>query len=580
SDVIRAASGQVMFPMPAPLAPVATRITVTSPPSTFASNFSAARCTNLPRTAYSVSVQWTSAAAPNLPACANITFWSGAGCTGTSSLSLKPASLTTSTTNSSLLYPYPVSARCFIAGDPVDRSAGWPTEVEARVAVTTAVKVGRYNFSFDPSSRCSRLPDATAPAGVSTVASVQWGSASSLPGGGASGPCSRVSFFPGTTCNGAVMQHIYSFSSNTATITPSQALASVVCGFPTATVCKYTTCPANSVCWETSDFDSRAATCRCKDGYAVINGTCQDKCNLYCVANASCVRDASKVPDCVCNKGFQYAPNSNTCVDKCSFVNCGPNSKCIKDANGNATCACNAGFQMPPDRSTCVDKCEFVTCKANSTCVKDANGNTTCECIKGFERLPGNDACVDKCESVDCGTGGKCRTDADGNPECTCITGFTLSDGSCNDNCDWFGAVCYPGSCKKDTNGNPYCECGKGFKQSADKLRCDDICQTKDCGPNGWCVASYDNAEDMGHPTCQCNEGFVDLGTCIDICKVTCANSKTCWREGDRITYCTQWEYCDLDCGEGWCEIDRVHDTAYCRCHPDYKWSDEQQKCI
>ncbi|CAI5505563.1 unnamed protein product [Closterium sp. Naga37s-1] len=211
SDVIRGASGQIMFPMPALLALVATRITV-SPASTFASNFSAARCTNLPRTAYSVSVQWTSAAAPSLPACANITFWSGAGCSGTSSLSLKPASLTTSTTNSSLPYPYPVSARCGIAGDPVDASAGWPTELDARVGVTTAVKVGRYNFSFDPSSRSTRVPDDTAPAGVSTVASVQWGSASSLAGGGASGPCSRVSFYPGTSCNGAVMQHIYSFS--------------------------------------------------------------------------------------------------------------------------------------------------------------------------------------------------------------------------------------------------------------------------------------------------------------------------------------------------------------------------------
>ncbi|CAI7806194.1 unnamed protein product, partial [Closterium sp. NIES-53] len=393
SDVILGASGQIMYPMPAPLAPVATRITV-SPTSTFASNFSAARCTDLPRTAYSVSVQWTYAAAPSLPACANITFWTGAGCTGTSSLSLKPASLTTSTTSSTLSYPYPVSARCGIAGDPVDPSAGWPTELDARVAVTTQVKVGRYNFSFDPSSRCTRVPDGTAPAGVSTVASVQWGSASSLPGGRASGPCSRVSFYPGTSCNGSVMQHIYSYSSNTATITSSQALASVVCGLSPSTVCKYTTCPANSACWETRDIDSRAATCRCKEDYAVINGTCQDKCHLYCVANASCVRDASMVPDCVCNKGFQYAPDSNTCVDKCTLVNCGPNGKCIKDANGDATCACNTGFQMPPNKITCVDKCEFVTCKANSMCVKDANGNTTCECIKGFWRLPGNDTCV------------------------------------------------------------------------------------------------------------------------------------------------------------------------------------------
>ncbi|CAI5470089.1 unnamed protein product [Closterium sp. Yama58-4] len=524
SDVIRGASGQIMFPMPAPLAPVATRITVTSPPSTFASNFSAARCTNLPRTAYSVSVQWTSAAAPNLPACANITFWSGAGCTGTSSLSLKPARSASRLCRGSVeclsLHSNPgdlipdASSACLYVTCP---AIGTPTPttdtrgvacaagyVEARVAVTTAVKVGRYNFSFDPSSRCSRLPDATAPAGVSTVASVQWGSASSLPGGGASGPCSRVSFFPGTTCNGAVMQHIYSYS---------------------------------------SDLDNRAATCRCKDGYAVINGTCQDKCNLYCVANASCVRDASMVPDCVCNKGFQYAPNSNTCVDKCTLVNCGPNGKCIKDADGDATCACNAGFQMPPNKITCVDKCDFVTCKANSTCAKDANGNTTCECIKGFERLPGNDACID--------------------------------------NCDLAGFYCEPGSCKKDAKGNPYCECGPGYRLSAEGRFCIDICDTVDCG-EGTCVKRFDE-EGNGHAECDCPAGYqVDgSGRCTDICNVVCPSSQTCRRNGDYISYCTEWVYCERNCGYGgMCRIDQVKDIEYCLCDPGYKLSADQLSCI
>ncbi|CAI5520155.1 unnamed protein product [Closterium sp. Naga37s-1] len=231
------------------------------------------------------------------------------------------------------------------AGDPVDPSAGWPTEVEARVAVTTAARVGA-------------APAGTAPAGVSTVASVQWGSASSLPGGGASGPCSRVSFFPGATCNGAVMQHIYSYSRSVHvpgsarqcrgsgwTMRVGQGWARVGDGkvlfFPQAatprpshhpkhsrqlsaesasksasevwqresnvnvlvpcaassTVCKYTTCPANSACWETSDIDSRAATCRCKDGYAVINGTCQG--TVLCLPGCTAV--VAKVQkDCAC----------------------------------------------------------------------------------------------------------------------------------------------------------------------------------------------------------------------------------------------------------------------------------------
>ncbi|CAI5505564.1 unnamed protein product, partial [Closterium sp. Naga37s-1] len=267
---------------------------------------------------------------------------------------------------------------------------------------------------------------------------------------------------------------------------------------------------------------------------------------------------------------------------KCTFVNRGPNGKCIKDANGNATCACNTGFQMPLNKITCVDKCEFVTCKANSTCVKDANGNTTCECIKGFERLPGNDTCVDKCASVDCGTGGKCRTNADGNPECTCITGFTQNYDDCIDNCDWFGYDCWSGSCKKDTKGNPYCDCGKGYRQTADGHSCIDICELVDCG-EGTCVKRY-NEEGFGHAECDCPAGYqvAGSGRCTDICNVVCPASQTCRRNGDYITYCTQWDYCDRDyCGYGGtCRIDKVKDAEYCLCDPGYKLSADQLSCI
>ncbi|CAI7874187.1 unnamed protein product, partial [Closterium sp. NIES-54] len=290
SDVIRGASAQDILtdvPSTLPLA-VATRITVGS---TFAFNFTAARCTNLPSTALSATVQWTSAAtADSLPACKNVTFLTGADCTGIFASSVaKPASPTTYTSFAGLPYPYPRSALCFI-GTPflasqelqhhvTDGMAGalpppellhslphapratsplsltlstpspplaalptpshlslhgfipvapdgdapwWPTEVPARVVVTTKLTVGAYKVAFDPSSRCASLPTGTAPAGVSTAASVQWNV-----------PCTRVSFFPGSSCNGSVQQHMYSYSSNTATITSSQAVVSVVCGFCT-----------------------------------------------------------------------------------------------------------------------------------------------------------------------------------------------------------------------------------------------------------------------------------------------------------------------------------------------------------
>ncbi|CAI7852117.1 unnamed protein product, partial [Closterium sp. NIES-53] len=219
SDVIRGASAQDILtdvPSTLPLA-VATRITVGS---TFAFNFTAARCTNLPSTALSATVQWTSAAtADSLPACKNVTFLTGADCTGIFASSVaKPASPTTYTSFAGLPYPYPRSALCFIDGD----APWWPTEVPARVVVTTKLTVGAYKVAFDPSSRCASLPTGTAPAGVSTAASVQWNV-----------PCTRVSFFPGSSCNGSVQQHMYSYSSNTATITSSQAVVSVVCGFCT-----------------------------------------------------------------------------------------------------------------------------------------------------------------------------------------------------------------------------------------------------------------------------------------------------------------------------------------------------------
>ncbi|CAI6011280.1 unnamed protein product [Closterium sp. NIES-65] len=518
SDVIRAACGQDMLtdvsatPPPA----VATAITVGS---TFAFNFTAARCTNLQSTLPNATVQWTSAAAATakLPACENITLWTGPDCTGVvASFLAKPSSPTTYTTRTILSSPYPLSALCFIAGD----APWWPTEVAARVVVATAVAVGAYKVAFDPSSRCAGVPAGTAPAGVSTPVSVRWDA-----------PCTTLAFFPGSSCSGAVLKLMYSFSSsNSPSIKPSSPLASIRCSFSSSTACNYATCPANSVCAGTSD--NRVATCKCDKGYIGINGTCQDKCNLNCVAaNTRCVRDANGVPDCVCNKGFQYASDSsNTCVDKCSFVNCGPNGKCIKDANGNATCACNAGFQMPPNKITCIDKCEFVTCKANSTCVKDANGNTTCECIKGFERLPGNDTCVDKCAAVDCGPGGTCKTDAYGIPACNCTTGFKLSSDklSCIDMC---GSVdCGTGgTCKTDAKGNAYCSCMAGYVPTNNMLTCIDRCASLSCGPGGMC-----EKDASGNPFCNCNKGFeqsADKLTCIDICaSMNCGVDATCFK--------------------------------------------------
>ncbi|CAI5505561.1 unnamed protein product [Closterium sp. Naga37s-1] len=206
SDVIRGASGQDVSATPPPA--VATAIAVGS---TFTFNFTAARCTNLPTTASSATVQWTSAAAATagLPACENVTFLTGPDCTGVvASSAAKPSSPTTYTTRAILSSPYPLSALCYIVGD----APWWPTEVAARVVVATAVALGAYKVAFDPSSRCATVPAGTAPAGVSTPVSVQWGSSSSLAGGGASAPCNLVSFFPGTNCDGAVMQHFYSFS--------------------------------------------------------------------------------------------------------------------------------------------------------------------------------------------------------------------------------------------------------------------------------------------------------------------------------------------------------------------------------
>ncbi|CAI5520160.1 unnamed protein product [Closterium sp. Naga37s-1] len=312
SDVIRGASAQGgRLEVPATLA-VATRITLGS----FAFNFTAARCTNLPRFTPNATVQWTSKATPTLPACKNLTFWSGASCSGTSSYFLtRPPSLTSNTSQATLPYPTAVSARCAIdnmcqytkcpagstcktttdtrgvtcacnqdlyayqgtcqrkplpgrlntspspctglqpsrATPPAPLHApraphslpltgltlssccaapmpsppalhsslappameiavqspdydtlidvmGVPTEVDATLPVATQLAVGAYSVPFDPSSRCTGVPEGTAPAGVSTPVSVQWGTTSAQ-GGGASAPCSSLWFFSGSSCN-------------------------------------------------------------------------------------------------------------------------------------------------------------------------------------------------------------------------------------------------------------------------------------------------------------------------------------------------------------------------------------------
>ncbi|CAI5473130.1 unnamed protein product [Closterium sp. Yama58-4] len=287
SDVIRGACGQDNMLTDVSATPPPAVATAIAVGSTLAFNFTAARCTNLPTTASSATVQWTpaAAAAAGLPACENVTFLTGADCTGVVA--------------SSVAKPLRSASRL----------CHGVARVAARVVVATAVAVGAYKVAFDPSSRCATVPAATAPAGVATPVTVQWNA-----------PCTTLGFYPGNSCNGTVMQLMYSFSSsNPPSIKPFSPLASIHCSFSSSTACKYATCPANSVCASTND--NRVVTCKCDKGYIGINGTCQDKCNLNCVlANTRCVRDANGVPNCVCNKGFQYASASNnTCVDKCTL---------------------------------------------------------------------------------------------------------------------------------------------------------------------------------------------------------------------------------------------------------------------
>ncbi|CAI7885517.1 unnamed protein product [Closterium sp. NIES-53] len=585
SDVIRGASAQGgRSEVPATL-PVATQITL----GAFAFNFTAARCANLPRFTPNATVQWTSKATPNFPACKNLTFWSGASCSGTSSYFLtRLPSLITNTSQATLPYSTAVSARCAIdnmcqytkcpAGSScktttdtrgvtcacneglyayqgtcqtleiavqspaydaaIDVTAmGAPTEVEAKLPVATQLAVGAYSVPFDPSSRCTRVPEGTTYAGVSTPVSVQWGTTSSQ-GGGASAPCSSLWFFSGSSCNSGTSFSSLSktASSQTAMITPTTPLASIDC--PIASPCKYASCPNNSVCLDASG--SKRATCKCDEGYIAVNGTCRDKCSVLCPVNAYCIRDAVLEPQCYCNKGFDMSAEDGTCVDKCASVNCALNKTCTKDADGTPSCTCSTGFKLAADNTTCIDKCELVTCKASSSCARDADGNTRCDCIKGFERLLGNDTCADKCLSVKCALNKTCTKDAAGTPSCVCSTGFKLAadNTTCIDNCAAVNCG-LGGKCVYKENGDPTCSCDAGYQMPPDKLVCVDKCASVNCGPNGKC-----EKDAAGNPFCNCTTGFkpsADNLTCIDTCAAAnCGPNGTCVKKqnGDPTCSC------------------------------------------
>ncbi|CAI7862340.1 unnamed protein product, partial [Closterium sp. NIES-53] len=636
-DVIRGASAQGgRSEVPATL-PVATQITL----GAFAFNFTAARCANLPRFTPNATVQWMSKATPNLPSCKNLTFWSGASCSGTSSYFLtRPPSLTTNT-QTILPYPTAVSARCAIdnmcqyakcpAGstcktttdtrgvtctcnqdlyayqgtcqtleiavqspdyDTLIDATGVPTEVDARLPVATQLAVGAYSVPFDPSSRCTRVPDGTAPAGVSTPVSVQWGTTSAQ-GGGASAPCSSVWFFSGSSCNsGTSFSSLNKTSSSqTATITPTTPLASIDC--PIASPCKYASCPNNSVCLDASG--SKRATCKCDEGYIAVNGTCRDKCSLICPVNAYCIRNAVGEPQCYCNKGFDMNPADGTCVDKCSSVKCPLNKTCTKDADGTPICTCSTGFKLAPDNTTCIDKCESVTCKATFSCVRDADGNTRCDCAKGFERLPGNDTCVDKCASVKCPLNKTCTTDADRNPACTCSTGFTLAadNSTCIDKCSLVD--CGPnGKCIKDADGNATCACNAGFQMPPNNLTCVDKCELVTCAANSACVKDTD-----GNTRCDCIKGYERLSgndNCVDKCaKWDCGSNANCTtvEDGNPKCICNTgfsmyndygWRYCrdncaSIRCWPGTCTKDDNGNPS-CVCNvPGYWQSADKLSC-
>lgn len=218
-----------------------------------------------------------------------------------------------------------------------------------------------------------------------------------------------------------------------------------------------------------------------------------------------CAVDPTQMPSCYCPVGQDVNPANNiTCEfdqrDPCVSLRCA--HECYKDGD-SSVCICEHGFQLAPDGRSCVDFNECADerqCPAkNSMCI-NTHGGFQCICKGGFKMMGGTCADIDECASA------PCEHDCNNTPgsyTCSCYDGYK-QDPASPDKCKLH---CGEEECQAecDPNDRWQCNCPDGYisEEREDHTVCVDIdeCFHQFCDQD--CENTY------GSYVCTCSPGYM-----------------------------------------------------------------------
>ncbi|XP_037787763.1 signal peptide, CUB and EGF-like domain-containing protein 2 [Penaeus monodon] len=196
-----------------------------------------------------------------------------------------------------------------------------------------------------------------------------------------------------------------------------------------------------------SDEKATTYSCRCMDGYDIVNGECQDtdECKGEpCKEKEACINTPGSYK-CVCQSGYMRN-HDGLCinVNECASPSLHDCEHVCEDAEPplRFTCSCYPGFTWQAFTRSCVIDDELTKCECEdegkSVCYKPRDGEKQCHPRPGYVLVNGTFQDEAECESEEsvnswCGINSKCM-EGEGTATCECLGGYandTINYGQC-----------------------------------------------------------------------------------------------------------------------------------------------------
>ncbi|CBY33706.1 unnamed protein product [Oikopleura dioica] len=330
--------------------------------------------------------------------------------------------------------------------------------------------------------------------------------------------------------------------------------------------------------------------CRCKEGFKLVNGACEDidECTSSAVSQSTlytevCVNTIGSFK-CMCAEGYYWDENTQACIDidECSMTSCLCSQDPVNQPTPSGECNCPSGYERADasdDSLGCIDINE---------CASD--GSYECRCPSGYDYDASLNLCIDihECNLGThlCHDNGDCDNTA-GGYNCACKTGFLDDDTKCIDinECSTDDGGC--GTVQVDPNdaalsldrkchntvGSYSCCCPEGYRRDnsidAKENQCIDINECLEglyvCDPFATCTNTFGSYE------CECIHCECDIGlipTTDENNNTICDDTNEC-TDGVIAQPCNNNEECYNTAG-----------SYTCICETGYKYDSSSESCL